>query len=157
MFWEMHTTFIYVYLRPGLETLEKFGGFPPFMKWDGPTISDSGGYQVSFLWNNAKNKVHKQSLATLRYGKQSLANYVGSAKDRGARNSRVSDEGFRFYSHIDGSKHLLTPEKSMEIQSVLGADIIMALDQPMGLEFTKAVNRESYERTFKWEERSLSA
>ena len=90
----------HLYLQPGLRVISKFGGFAPFMGWAGPTITDSGGYQVSFL------------------------------KD---------------YSHKDGGKYLLSPELSMEIQKILGADIIMALDDP-----------ESYDRTLKWEERSFT-
>ncbi len=122
----------HLYLRPGLEVINKFAGFAPFMKWDGPTITDSGGYQVSFLWNSAKNRGHSAKIS-------------------------ITDKGMYFRSHIDGSKHLLTPEKSMEIQSVLGADMIMALDQPMGFNFSETENMDAYERTFKWEERSFMA
>ncbi|MDO8452814.1 MAG: tRNA guanosine(34) transglycosylase Tgt, partial [bacterium] len=98
----------HLYLRPGVDVIKSFGGFAPFMGWDGPTITDSGGYQVSFLWTPK-----------------------GDAEES-SRVSKISDEGATFISHIDGSKHLLTPEKSMEIQKTLGADIIMAFDQPLG-------------------------
>ena len=98
----------HLYLRPGVDIIKKFGGFAPFMGWDRPTITDSGGYQVSFLWA-PKNDISEES----------------------ARVSKITDQGATFISHIDGSKHLLTPEKSMEIQKALGADIIMAFANPL--------------------------
>jgi tRNA-guanine transglycosylase len=117
----------HLYLEPGLETLKTFKGFAPFMMWNGPTITDSGGYQVSFLWGKSETNNHKVN---------------------------ITDKGMYFRSHIDGSKHLLSPEQSIEIQRVLGADIIMAMDQPMGFKFSEKENTKAYERTFKWEERS---
>jgi queuine tRNA-ribosyltransferase len=127
----------HLYLRPGTEIIRKFQGFGPFMGWNGPTITDSGGYQISFLWDKGKNDIKIEK------------------EDKIGRVIKITDKGMDFYSHIDGSKHLLTPEKSMEIQSVLGADIIMSLDQPMGYKFTEKQNNEAYERTFDWEERSF--
>ena len=79
----------HLYLRPGCDVIQRFNGLHGFMNWDGPILTDSGGFQVF-------------SLAKLR---------------------RVTDEGALFQSHIDGSQHLLTPEKSVEIQQCLGADI----------------------------------
>jgi len=124
----------HLYLHPGIETIKNSGGFAKWMGWDGPSITDSGGYQVSFLWNR-------------------------DLKNSGDKNAqvRIREEGMYFRSHIDGSKHLLTPEKSMVIQNALGADIIMALDQPMGFKFSADVNKKAWERSFKWEERSLVA
>ncbi len=122
----------HLYLTPGIEIIKKFEGFAPFMQWNGPTITDSGGYQVSFLWGqNEEEKIGR----------------VVSITDRGAL----------FSSHIDGSRHLLTPEKSMEIQHILGADIIMAFDQPLGRQYSDKQKIEAFERTLKWEERSFAA
>ena len=120
----------HLYLQPGVETIKKFGGFAPFMGWDGPTVTDSGGYQVSFLWSPKNSEEAKGKI------------------------SQITDRGAYFFSHIDGTKHLLTPEKSMEIQKILGADIIMAFDQPLGSDFPKRKQKEAFERTLKWEERS---
>jgi tRNA-guanine transglycosylase len=125
----------HLYLRPGVDVIKKFGGLRKFMRWDGPMITDSGGYQVSFLWEPRPQSLHS-----------SVGGQGGKVK--------IIEEGAIFRSHIDGSKHLLTPEKSMEIQSVLGADIIMALDQPMGNRFTEKQNKGAFERTLRWEERS---
>ncbi|MFC1483012.1 tRNA guanosine(34) transglycosylase Tgt [Candidatus Margulisiibacteriota bacterium] len=84
----------HLYLRPGLDVIEKFGGLHNFMSWQKPILTDSGGYQFF-------------SLAKLR---------------------KVTDEGIEFNSHIDGAKHFFTPEKVIEIQQKLGADIMMPLD-----------------------------
>jgi queuine tRNA-ribosyltransferase len=102
------------------------------MKWDGPSITDSGGYQVSFLWE------------------------PNGGNER-ARSVSITDNGASFTSHIDGSKHLLTPEKSMEIQYALGADIIMAFDQPLAHDSSLTKKKEAFKRTLKWEERSFAA
>lgn len=121
----------HLYLKPGLEVIEKFGGFANFMKWEGPTITDSGGYQVSFLWSK---------------GEEDEARVV-----------KIDDKGALFKSYLDGSLHLLTPEKSIEIQKILGADIIMALDEPQSLNMPKKLAKEAFLRTLKWEERSFLA
>jgi tRNA-guanine transglycosylase len=121
----------HLYLKPGLEVIEKFGGFANFMKWEGPTITDSGGYQVSFLWSK---------------GEEDEAKVV-----------KIDDKGALFKSYLDGSLHLLTPEKSIEIQKILGADIIMALDEPQSLNMPIKRAKEAFLRTLKWEERSFLA
>jgi queuine tRNA-ribosyltransferase len=120
----------HLYLQPGTKVIDKFGGFANFMGWKGPTITDSGGYQVSFLWDKGK-----------------------SGKNGGIL--KITDKGALFLSHIDGSKHLLTPEKSIEVQNVLGADIIMAFDQPLGIDDSKKKIKEALKRTLLWEERSF--
>lgn len=85
----------HLYLRPGLEILEKAGGLHKFNNWNRPILTDSGGFQVFSL----------------------------------AENRKLSNEGAEFRSHIDGSKHFFTPEKVMDIQRTIGADIIMAFDE----------------------------
>ncbi|KGN69980.1 tRNA guanosine(34) transglycosylase Tgt [Porphyromonas sp. COT-239 OH1446] len=85
----------HLYLRPGLEILREAGGLHRFNSWDGPILTDSGGYQVFSL----------------------------------AENRKITEEGVTFRSHIDGSKHLFSPERVMDIERVIGADIIMAFDE----------------------------
>jgi queuine tRNA-ribosyltransferase len=85
----------HLYLRPGLEILAKAGGLHKFNGWQGPILTDSGGYQVYSLTDRRK----------------------------------LNEEGVMFNSHIDGSKHMFTPEYVMDIQRVIGADIIMAFDE----------------------------
>ncbi len=106
----------HLYLRPGLDVLEKAGGLHRFNGWDGPILTDSGGYQV-------------YSLSEVR---------------------KIKEEGVTFRSHIDGSKHLFTPENVMDIQRTIGADIIMAFDEctPYPCDYTYA--RKSMEMTHRW-------
>ncbi|HEY54625.1 MAG TPA: tRNA guanosine(34) transglycosylase Tgt [Caldilineae bacterium] len=105
----------HLYLRPGPDRVADFGGLHRFMGWDGPILTDSGGFQVF-------------SLNDLR---------------------KVSAEGVLFKSHLDGSSHFFSPEKVMEIQAKLGADIIMALDEcPDPLD--RAYNEEALARTHAW-------
>jgi len=120
----------HLFLSPGLEVIEKFKGIQKFMNFSGPTITDSGGYQISFLWKRKENK---------------------------ALFLKITNLGAYFRSYIDGEMYLLSPEKSIEIQHVLSADIVMALDQPMGFGFSKKENEEAFRRTLLWEERSLKA
>jgi queuine tRNA-ribosyltransferase len=89
----------HLYLRPGCEVVQRFGGLHDFMHWQRPILTDSGGFQVF-------------SLAQL---------------------SRISEEGYAFQSHLDGgARHLLTPEKSVQVQMTLNSDIMMCLDQCVG-------------------------
>ena len=111
----------HLYLRPGAELVRKLGGLHRFIGWDGPILTDSGGYQVF-------------SLAAMR---------------------TVSDEGVRFQSHLDGSTHLLTPEKVMEIQEALGSDIAMVLDECVPHDAQRTYVQMSTERTVRWAERCL--
>lgn len=106
----------HLYLRPGLDVLEKAGGLHKFNGWNGPILTDSGGYQVYSLSENRK----------------------------------IREEGVTFRSHIDGSKHVFTPEGVMEIQRKIGADIIMAFDEctPYPCEYGYA--RTSMELTHRW-------
>lgn len=109
----------HLYLRPGLEVLEKAGGLHQFNGWKKPILTDSGGYQVF-------------SLAGTR---------------------KIKEEGVTFQSHIDGSRHLFTPENVMDIQRTIGGDIIMAFDEcpPGGSDYSYA--RKSMELTHRWLDR----
>jgi len=113
----------HLYLRPGTEVIEAAGGLHRLMAWDGPILTDSGGFQVF-------------SLAPLR---------------------KIEEEGVEFQSHIDGSRHFLTPEKVIEIQAVLGSDVRMVLDECPPPDKPKAYLERSVERTTRWAERSLAA
>ncbi|MEJ0102769.1 MAG: tRNA guanosine(34) transglycosylase Tgt [Bacteroidota bacterium] len=112
----------HLYLRPGLEVIEKAGGLHRFNGWNRPILTDSGGYQVF-------------SLAGTR---------------------KIKEEGVTFQSHIDGSKHLFTPENVMDIQRTIGGDIIMAFDEcpPGGSEYEYA--RNSMELTHRWLDRCFN-
>jgi queuine tRNA-ribosyltransferase len=113
----------HLYLRPGVETIGELGGLHRFMAWDGPILTDSGGYQVF-------------SLGALR---------------------KISEEGARFQSHLDGSSHLLTPESVVVIQEALGSDIAMVLDECIPHDASRAYVETSTQRTVRWAERCLKA
>jgi len=111
-------------LRPGAERINRLGGLHRFCGWDGPILTDSGGFQVF-------------SLSAL---------------------TKKSEEGVTFASHIDGSRHLLTPERSIEIQAdLLGADISMQFDECTPFPASHEDAQSSMELSLRWAERSLAA
>ena len=112
----------HLYLRPGLDVLEKAGGLHKFNSWQRPILTDSGGFQVF-------------SLKDIR---------------------KMSEEGVEFRSHIDGSKHFFSPERVMDIERSIGADIIMAFDEctPGTADFNYA--KKSMERTHRWLDRCIA-
>src|SRR5574341_1654428 len=103
----------HLYLRPGHELIRELGGLHRFMGWDGPILTDSGGYQIFSLASTCK----------------------------------ITEEGARFQSHLDGSSHTLTPEKAVEIQEALGSDVAMVLDECIPHDATRQYVRESTART----------
>ena len=110
-------------LRPTAERVARFGGLHQFSTWDGPILTDSGGFQV-------------MSLAQMR---------------------KLTEEGVEFQSHIDGSRHMLSPERSIEIQCLLGADIQMQLDECPPFPITPEKSLASLELSVRWAERSKRA
>lgn len=110
-------------LRPGAERIARLGGLHKFMRWDGPILTDSGGFQV-------------MSLATIR---------------------KITEEGAQFQSHIDGSRHMLTPERSIEIQCLLGSDIQMQFDECIELPAERSEVERAMELSLRWAERSKRA
>jgi queuine tRNA-ribosyltransferase len=128
----------HLHLRPGEDTVKDFGGLAKFMSWNGPTITDSGGFQV-FSLGQLKMKLTEEGEGT----EVKVVN--------------IKNDGVMFRSHIDGSKHLFTPEISIEIQKKLGADLILAFDECAPHPSTKDYTREAMERTHKWALRSIAA
>ncbi len=126
----------HLHLRPGEDLVKDFGGLGKFMSWDGPTITDSGGFQV-FSLGQVKIKLTEE-------GEGTEVNVVN-----------IKDDGVMFRSHIDGSKHLFTPEISIEIQKKLGADLILAFDECAPHPSTREYTKEAMERTHAWALRSL--
>ena len=111
----------HLYLRPGLDIIEKAGGLHKFNSWNKPMLTDSGGFQVF-------------SLSDIR---------------------KLSEEGAEFRSHLDGSKHFFTPEKVMDIQRIIGADIIMAFDECTPGDADFAYAKKSLELTERWLDRCI--
>ena len=136
----------HLYLQPGDEIVDAAGGLAAFANWQGPTYTDSGGFQVMSLGVGFK-KVLAMGTAGLTDSDIRAAN-----KDRMAR---VDDDGVDFKSIIDGSSHRFTPEKSMQIQHHLGADIMFAFDELTTLVDTREYQEHSVERTRRWAKRCL--
>ena len=112
----------HLYLRPGMDVLEKAGGLHNFIGWDKPILTDSGGYQVFSL----------------------------------AERRKLTEEGAAFHSHIDGSKHLFTPENVVDVQRSIGSDIMMALDEctPWPCDYEYAAK--SLQLTHNWLDRGFA-
>jgi len=113
----------HLYLRPGVETVAKLGGLHRFMGWDGPLLTDSGGFQAF-------------SMGPLR---------------------KITDDGIRFRSHIDGSEHNFTPELATANQEGLGADIAMCFDQCIAYGASEKEVRLAMERTHRWAQSCFAA
>ena len=111
----------HLYLKPGMDIMKKSGGLHKFMNWDGPILTDSGGFQVFSLADNRK----------------------------------ISEDGVMFSSHIDGSKHFFTPEKSIEIQNDIHSDIMMSFDECVDANASYDYVKNSMERTLRWAKRGL--
>ncbi len=110
-------------LRPSAERINALGGLHKFMNWDGPILTDSGGFQV-------------MSLSQLR---------------------KITEDGVKFKSHIDGSEHFLSPERSVEIQKLLGSDIVMSFDECTPFPETKLRSEASMQMSMRWAKRSKEA
>jgi queuine tRNA-ribosyltransferase len=113
----------HLYMRPGHELIQEAGGLHRFMNWNGPILTDSGGFQVF-------------SLGDLR---------------------TIKEEGVTFRSHLDGSSHFISPEKAMEIQNALGADIIMAFDECVPYPCSYEDASKAADRTTRWLKRCVKA
>jgi queuine tRNA-ribosyltransferase len=114
----------HLYLQPGLDIIRRAGGIHQFMNWSGPLLSDSGGFQVFSL-------VHKN-------------------KKRG----KITDEQVTFFSPLDGSRHELSPEKSLQIQFTLGTDMMVCLDDCPPNDYSRSQLADAVRRTILWARRS---
>lgn len=139
----------HLYLQPGSDVVDEAGGLGAFMNWDGPTFTDSGGFQVMSLGSGFK-KVLSDEFS----GKAMADDAVAPGRERLAN---VDDDGVWFRSHLNGSKHRFTPEISMRIQHELGADIIFAFDELTTLMNSRSYQEKALERTRLWAERCLVA
>lgn len=137
----------HLYLEPGAERIKSFGGLHKFMNWDGPLITDSGGFQVFSLGAAYGKQVSKIARPPENYVPDE--NIVGNL-------AKIDENGVTFRSHLDGSLHYITPEKSIEIQHDLGADIIFAFDECTSPSENFLYQEEALERTHRWAERSLN-
>jgi queuine tRNA-ribosyltransferase len=141
----------HLYLQPGDEIVRDAGGIGKFMNWSGPTMTDSGGFQVFSLgvaYGKDISKITKITDPTMMIPER----FDDSDAPRLAK---IGADGVSFKSHLDGSIHYITPEKSIEIQHNLGADIIFAFDECTSPAEDLKYQEEALERTHRWAERCL--
>ncbi|QKX02020.1 tRNA guanosine(34) transglycosylase Tgt [Wolbachia endosymbiont of Dirofilaria (Dirofilaria) immitis] len=125
-------------LQPGEDTVEKLGGLHKMMGWSGPMLTDSGGYQIFSL------------------GCGSVSQEIKGIKKKQKTLVKINEDGAIFRSYINGKNYCLTPEKSMQIQQKLGADLILVLDECTPFHVSKEYTQKSMLMSCKWSERSLN-
>jgi queuine tRNA-ribosyltransferase len=146
----------HLYLQPGEKVIEAAGGLGKFMGYSGPTVTDSGGFQVFSLGKGMKRKVTRVTKEE-RPTDGSAVLYDEEVATQHGQLAVIDEEGVTFTSHIDGSLHRFTPERSIEIQHALGADFFFAFDECTSPEADAAYQKEAMFRTHRWADRSLKA
>lgn len=167
-------------LRPGADTVKKIGGLHKFMGWQGPLMTDSGGFQVFSLgWGithgvgkiagmfpggaERKDANHAPQTPGAQDTGRHVLNFHGRRtlvhieEDVRPRLCEIDNDGVTFRSHIDGTLERLTPERSIKIQEALGADIIFAFDECTSPLHDHAYTKQAMERTHRWAKRCLTA
>lgn len=142
----------HLYLQPGDEIVRDGGGLGKFMNWKGPTMTDSGGFQVFSLgaaYGKEISKITKAQDVQMQISERS------SLDDGVPKLATIGNDGVSFRSHLDGSLHYITPERSIQIQHNIGADIIFAFDECTSPQETLAYQKEALDRTHAWAKRSL--
>ena len=134
-------------LSPGADLIERLGGLHRFMDWNGPIITDSGGFQVFSLGHGTVADEIKARPSRARHG--------GGAERDGAILS-IDEQGVRFRSYVDGRERFLSPEGSMAVQRSLGSDIALVFDECTPFHVDRAYTERSTERTHRWLERCLA-
>ncbi len=147
----------HLHLQPGSDLVREAGGLHSFMGWGGPLMTDSGGFQVFSLGAAYGRTVSKVAPEDLDLDVQAAAVYDPDVASQHGRLAIIDDEGVSFTSHLDGSLHRFTPERSVEIQHDLGADIFFAFDECTAAEAGHEYQREAMQRTHRWADRSLRA
>lgn len=151
----------HLHLRPGEDTVAKFGGLGKFMSWNRPTMTDSGGYQV-FSLGTAQHAHNKDKSKLHKFSKQEDVNTL--EVDRMTRNqtqrirpAKIDEAGVTFYSHLDGSERRLDPEISIRMQEQIGADLIVAFDDHESPLWNHEETKLSLDRSNRWGIDSLKA
>ncbi len=141
----------HLYLQPGDEYVKKMGGLNKMMNWHGPTMTDSGGFQVFSLGVAYGKDISK----VIKITDPSLLIPERFDDSDAPRLAKIGQDGVSFKSHLDGSIHYITPEKSIQIQHNLGADMIFAFDECTSPAENIRYQEEALERTHRWAERCL--
>lgn len=127
----------HLFVNPGEQYLKERGGLHKFMAWNGPMLSDSGGFQIFSLGNG------------------SVADEIKGKRSRDSTLLKIKEEGAYFKSYWDGSMQLLTPEKSIQMQKAMGTDLVVVLDECTPYHSDKRYTEKSMERSHRWEKRSF--
>jgi queuine tRNA-ribosyltransferase len=134
----------HLFLAPGPELIERFGGVHGFMRWDKPVITDSGGFQVFSMGHGAvADEIKGRAMQTHR-------------PERSGGILRIDEEGVRFRSYVDGAEKFIGPETSMAVQAALGSDIALVFDECIPFHVTRDYTARSTERTHRWLDRCIS-
>ena len=151
----------HLYLQPGIEVLKKVGGLHKFMNWSGPTFTDSGGFQAFSVGASLDKKAKKIA----GNGEKSTENGARRTEhgERITENEwrdfsdlvKIDDDGVTFKSIFDGSRHKFTPERSIEIQHAIGADVIFAFDECLSPQDPYEKQNKAVQRTTEWAKRCL--
>ena len=132
----------HLFLAPGPELIERFGGVHDFMRWDKPVITDSGGFQVFSM------------------GHGTVADEIKGRNAQHAKSSGailgIDEDGVRFRSYVDGAEKFMGPETSMGVQAALGSDIALVFDECLPFHVTRDYTARSTERTHRWLDRCLA-
>jgi queuine tRNA-ribosyltransferase len=160
----------HLHLRPGEDVIEKMGGLGTFMGWEGPTMTDSGGYQVFSLGVAQRKTVIKDHMGR-KLNKFTKSVFLDTAETmpllsavtktteekqkRKLKSALVNDDGVWFFSHLNGDKEWFDAEKSIKIQEKLGADLIVAFDDHESPLWDYETTKLSLERTSRWAITSL--
>ena len=154
-------------LNPGPELIERFGGMGRFMGWDGPIVTDSGGFQVFSMGHGTVAEEIKSRPGRGRGGGQRGAKGLGNSsgpENMGGRSDpskregailAIEEDGVRFRSYVDGREHFLSPEGSMATQAALGSDLALVFDECTPFHVDREYTQRSTERTHRWLERCL--
>ncbi|MEI6553826.1 MAG: tRNA guanosine(34) transglycosylase Tgt [bacterium] len=158
----------HLYLQPGEETIKNHGGIHKFMNWQGPTMTDSGGFQVFSLgsaFGKGISKLIKGRNANKNFGSdyedeiplpQQTELTKTEAEEQAMKVAKIDAQGVMFRSIIDGSAHYFTPEKSIQIQNDIGADIIFAFDECTSPHESLHYQSEALDRTHRWAKQCLN-
>jgi queuine tRNA-ribosyltransferase/7-cyano-7-deazaguanine tRNA-ribosyltransferase len=162
----------HLHLRPGEDVVEKMGGLGEFMGWDGPTMTDSGGYQV-FSLGVAQRKVEIRDIGGKKLNKFSKSVFINESEmqtvlpavtkttedkqKQKLKSALIKDDGVWFFSHLNGNKEWFDSEKSIKIQEKLGADLIVAFDDHESPLWDYETTKLSLERTSRWGIASIEA
>lgn len=148
----------HLYLQPGADIVEKSGGINTFAHWQTPTMTDSGGFQVFSLGAAFGKGVTKFSTDEIfPETEDGLSVYSKELASSHGKLCVIDEDGVTFTSHIDGSMHRFTAERSIEIQHAIGADIMVAFDECTSPTAPREYQKEAMERTHRWAKRSLLA